>query len=93
MPDKGCINSASATFGFFFDLLSGPSKSREAFTWGAVFIWHDKSAEGIEHTKPGKNNRQILAEQSCEFTQAALIFGKVIEKGRFADSAITAAKF
>jgi hypothetical protein len=69
-----------------------PSKSREALN-SAVFVWHDKSAEGIEHTNPGKNIRQILAEQSCEFTYAALIFGKGIKKGRFEGSTVTAAKF
>jgi hypothetical protein len=60
---------------------------------GAVWIWHDKSAGGIEHTNPGENIRQILAEQSCEFTQAALIFSRDIEKGRFEGSVLTAAKF
>jgi hypothetical protein len=56
-------------------------------------MWHDNSPDGIEHTTPGKNIRQILAEQSCEFTQAALIFGKVMEKRRFEGSAVTPAQF
>src|SRR5262245_36723184 len=63
-------------------LRPGPSKSREGSP-GAVFIWHGRSPEGIEHTNPGKNIRQILAEQSCEFTTACLIFCKVRETGKF----------
>jgi hypothetical protein len=86
MPGKGCINSASATFSFFvmvqFSTFCPARPNLEKLSPGAVFIWHDKSAEGIEHTNRGKNIRQILAEQSCESTRAALIFGKVIEKGR-----------
>jgi hypothetical protein len=67
MRDKGCINSASPTPIVLYGSISTFHPARpnlEKRLPGAVFIWHDNSAEGIEDTNPGKNSRQIVAEQS-----------------------------